>query len=172
MRLTIVMSSVMMQLPVASGRAGAVALVLVTACSSPGRSPVVTTQTTSNGTRVAFAGVSLTVPADWRIRASSPAPCGSVIGRTAYVYVGSSSPPRGCSAGPATGPYVVVKCHPYGPGPTGSQTRIGPFSAIRRTVPNGSVAYLVGRDTEVDFYGTPELLRRIQSSVRQTSGSC
>jgi hypothetical protein len=135
------------------------------------------TTKSASGIVATYAGVTLTVPKIWRAVGDGPEFCGSVVGRSAYFYVGSTSPPPGCSAAPATGPFVSVECRPYGPPPTGHEARVGPFNAI--VIPNTTTGepieefiYLTGRDTLIDLYGRSATVHRIESSITDAKGSC
>jgi hypothetical protein len=152
-------------------------LAFVAACSSSHKPPTLSADRSTDGTRAAFAGVAVTVPAYWHLYQHSPALCGSVIGRAAYFYIGSNSPRPGCASSPPTGPYLTVECHPYGPTPTGSVTRVGPFDAIVQgaTVDAGTAQitiYLTGRDTAIGLYGPPNVVNAIESSIGRAAGSC
>jgi hypothetical protein len=155
------------------------AISCVAACSSH-HPPTLGREMTAGGTRGTFAGVALTVPAHWRLVPRGPAPCGSVVGDSAYFYVDSGSPRLGCSSGPPTGPYLTVTCHPYGYGssPSGRLIRVGPFNASEQdgTVGLGghelATIYLDGRDTLIDIYAAPTVVRAIKSSIGGAPGSC
>jgi hypothetical protein len=117
--------------------------------------------------------VSATVPATWHVVEGNPAFCGSIVGRTAYFYVGPDGPAPGCSSSAPTGPYFSVECLPHGAAALTSQaTKVGPFVAIVQQEPGETLIYLIGRDTLLDLYGTSGLLRRIEPSISATAGSC
>jgi hypothetical protein len=156
----------------AAASAAVLVLGLVGACSSSHYPPMLSTQKTATGTLANFAGVAITVPAAWRVLAHGPASCGSVVGQTAYFYVGSDSPPPGCASSPPTGPYLSVECHPYGSAPPGPTAQVGPFHAVVQRGPGEVSIYLSGRDTVIFIYGRTELLTQTESSIVKKSGAC
>jgi hypothetical protein len=148
------------------------ALGLVGACSHAHRPPLLSTRNAATGTLADFAGIAITVPSAWRVLAHSPASCGSVVGQSAYFYVGSDSPPPGCASSPPTGPYLSIECHPYGSAPTGPTTQVGPFDAVVQRGPGEVSMYLSGRDTVIFIYGMTEVVTQTESSIGKTSGTC
>lgn len=147
-------------------------LAFVCGCSSSHHQPTLRSHGTATGTEASFAGVDVTVPARWRVVDHNPAICGSVVGRSAYFYVGSNGPQPGCAASRPTGPYLSVECHPAGSAPTGPTTRAGPFQAVVQRSPDEVTSYLIGRDTQLVVYGSPQLIEQVQSSITAASGTC
>jgi len=157
------------------------AAVLVTAgCASHHPATLMVTHAAS-GDRASFAGVALTVPKGWRIRHGPPSFCGPIVGRTAYFSVGTNSPAMGCSSSLPTNRFLSVRCHPYPdsePPPTGKTSSVGSFAAIvTRDSPSpngvgGTSIFLVGRDIQIDIWGTSATTRAIESSIHHVSGTC
>lgn len=152
--------------------AAALMLAFVSGCSSSHYPPTLRSHATATGTEASFAGVDVTVPTRWRLLDHNPAICGSVVGQRAYFYVGSDGPKPGCASSRPTGPFLSVECHPFGSAPTGPTTRVGPFRAVVQRGPDEVTIYLVGRDTQLVLYGSPQLIEQVQSSITTASGNC
>jgi hypothetical protein len=149
------------------------------ACSSSHGPPKLSVRQIAGGNRVAYGGIALTVPDSWRALNRAPAACGSRLGRVAYVFDSSHSPPAGgsCPSYPPVGPYVSVECEPFNPQPQGRVVKLGSLSAIG--LGQSSMAdltdiafYLKKQDAELDIYASPTMIRGIESSIAGSHGSC
>ena len=155
-------------------------LITAAACTTHD-APKVHTRRSADGTRVNYAGVALTVPANWKVRNAPPPACFGISGDTAYFYVNDTDPNApglGCPSGGATGPYLIVECHPQVPPPPGPSIRVGPFAALAstHTAPaarrEDRAIFLRGRDTMVEMDGSHRLVAQIEATVGQAAGSC